>query len=188
MRKCPKCGKWTLEFDDYFGRYRCFNPGCDWIPASSAERTIKLLERHEQPKLVCQESVPKIGVQVQVKYDSVNDTLSFDFGMNQPTIDLPEPDGRIIWKISPFTDTVVGFEILEAKNFGVSQVRVDIAARKENIEINLNRIPGAFASGRPTRMLITGVALTIDQSAQSQDTCPAFLDAITKFESSYCHK
>jgi len=30
MRKCPKCNKWTLEFDDYFGRYRCFNPDCEF--------------------------------------------------------------------------------------------------------------------------------------------------------------
>jgi hypothetical protein len=159
MRKCPKCNKRTLEFDDYFGRYRCFNPDCVWMPPSAAEREIRLLEERKEPQIVYSEHIPELGTDVVVRYDSVNDTLSFDFGQEDMTFDLPESDGRMIWKVARSNNTIVGFDILEAKHFGISEVRVDIAARKEDLERNLQRIRGAFSQGRPTRLLITSVAV-----------------------------
>src|SRR4030042_4951461 len=119
MRKCPKCNKWTLEFDDYFGRYRCFNPDCEWMPPSAAEREIRILKERKEPQIVYSEHIPELGTNVVVKYDSVNDTLSFDFGQEDMTFDLPESDGRMIWKVARSNNTIVGFEIIEAKHFGI---------------------------------------------------------------------
>ena len=94
MKKCPECKKWTLDYDTYFGRYRCFNPNCEWMPSSSTEREITLLQSGQQPVIVDTKEFPELGLSVTVTYDEVNDVLDFDFGLNDPTFDLPEPDGR----------------------------------------------------------------------------------------------
>jgi len=185
MKQCPMCQKWTLDYDTYFGRYRCFNSDCEWMPSSSAEREIKLLESYQEPIIVDRGEVPELGLSITVTYDKVNDVLDFDFGLGEATFDLPEPDGRLIWKIAHRTRTAVGFAILEAKELGVSEVQVNIAARKENIEQNLKTVPEAFSSGRPTRMLITSVAITAE-SEQAQAPSSAFQQAIEKFESKFC--
>jgi len=185
MRKCPKCNKWTLEFDDYFGRYRCFNPDCEWMPSSAAEREIRLLEERKEPQAVCIEHIPELGTNVVVKYDSVNDTLSFDFGPEDMTFDLPESDGRMIWKVARSSNTIIGFDILEAKHFGISEVRVDITARKEDIERNLQRIRGAFSSGRPTRLLITSVAVKRETTEPELGDGP-FKKAVDEFHRAFC--
>ena len=179
------CKIWTLEYDTYFGRYRCFNHHCEWMPSSSAEREIKLLESYQEPVVVDREEVPELDLTITVTYDKVNDVLDFDFGLCEATFDLPEPDGRIIWRIAHRSGTVVGFVILEAKELGTSQVQVNIAARKENIEQNLKTVPEAFSSGRPTIMLITSVAITAE-SEQAQASSSAFQQAIEKFESKFC--
>ena len=185
MRKCPKCHQWTLEFDDYFGRYRCFNPDCEWMPSSAAEREIRLLEERKEPEIVWSEHISELGTDVIVKYDSVNDTLSFDFGPEDITFDLPESDGRMLWKVSRNTNTIIGFDLLEAKRFGVSEVRVDITARKEDIERNLSRIKGAFSSGRPTRLLITSVAVKRVTDEPELKNGP-LAKAVDKFQKAFC--
>jgi hypothetical protein len=30
-KQCPKCGKWTVKFDDYFYRDRCMMRRCSWV-------------------------------------------------------------------------------------------------------------------------------------------------------------
>ena len=185
MKQCPMCKKWTLDYDTYFGRYRCFNPDCEWMPSSSAEREIKLFESYQEPVVVDERKVPELGLSITVTYDLVNDVLDFDFGIGESTFDLPEPDGRLIWKIAHRTRTAVGFAILEAKELGVSEVQVNIAARKENIERNLKSVPEAFSSGRPTRMLITSVALAVE-SDKAHVSSRAFRKATEKFEAKFC--
>ncbi len=185
MKRCPMCKRWTLEFDDYFGRYRCFNPHCEWMPASSTERELRLLETRRPPRSVYQEHIADLGLTVKVEYDSVNDVLSFDFGLSRHAVDLPEPDGRLVWKIDPHTDTVTGFEILEAKELGVSEVRVDIETRKKGIEHDLRRIPRPFLCGRPTRPLITSVAVRT-KTSEPQPLLPPLRTAIERFQSQYC--
>ena len=74
---------------------------------------------------------------------------------------------------------------MEAKELGVSQVQVNIAARKENIERNLKSVPEAFSSGRPTRMLITSVALAVE-SDKAQVSGSAFRKATEKFQDQFC--
>lgn len=81
MKQCPMCQKWTLDYDTYFGRYRCFNPDCEWMPSSSAEREIKLLESYQEPIIVDRGEVPELGLSITVTYDKVNDVLDFDFGL-----------------------------------------------------------------------------------------------------------
>jgi hypothetical protein len=185
MRKCPKCKQWTLEFDDYFGRYRCFNPDCEWMPPSAAEREIRLLEERKEPQSVWSEHIPELGTTVVVKYDSVNDALSFNFGVNDITFDLPESDGRMLWKVSRNSNTIVGFDILEAKRFGISEVRVNIVARKEDIERNLRKIKGAFSSGRPTRLLVASVAVKREGDAPDLRNGP-LRKAVAEFQRTFC--
>ena len=111
MKRCPECKKWTLEYDVYFGRYRCFNPDCEWMPISSVERELQLLEAYQQPEVISTGELPELGIKITVTYEEVNDVLAFDFRSNEATFDLPEPDGRIIWQIAHRTGTVVGFAI-----------------------------------------------------------------------------
>jgi len=172
-----------LEFDDYFGRYRCLD--CEWMPASAAEREIRLLKERKEPQIVCREYIPELETTVVVEYDSVNDTLSFDFGPEDITFGLPESDGRMLWKVARGSNAIVGFDILEAKRFGVSEVRVDIAARKEDLERNLRRIRGAFSSGRPTRLLITSVAVKRETSEPELGNGP-FKNAVDEFQRTFC--
>jgi len=75
MKQCPQCRQWTLDFDEYFGRFRCFNPECEWIPASKTEREMRLLECRKYPIEVCQRELPELGLKLEVKYDSINDVL-----------------------------------------------------------------------------------------------------------------
>jgi hypothetical protein len=185
MRQCPICKHWALEYDDYFGRYRCFNPDCEWMPASSAEREINLLETGRQPKIVCEEYVPPLNLTISVTYDPVNDVLGFDFGLGKQAVDVPEPDGRLVWKVDPQTDTVVGFELLEAKRIGVSEVRLDIETRKRDIEQNLKRLPRPFLCGRPTQLLITSIAV-LAKAHKAKSPTPLLRNAIERFRTEYC--
>ena len=185
MKRCPKCNKWTLEFDNYFGRFRCFNPDCNWMPKSSTERKIRLLESHQEPKPITVEKIPELGLTAAVVYDELNDVLGFDFRHGEATFDLPEPDGRIVWKVAHTTGDVVGFDILDAKKLGVSEVHVNIAARKEGIERDIKRFPSAYLSGKVGRILITSVAFKTDPGESHSQTCLAFRDAIEKFEAAY---
>lgn len=185
MRRCPMCGSWTLEYDDYFGRYRCFSPECEWMPASSTEREFKLLESRKQPKIVHSEHAADLDLNITVTYDSINDVLGFDFGLSKRGVDLPEPDGRLVWKIDTETDTVVGFEILEAKKIKVSEVHIDILTRKRDIEQNLKRLPQPFFCGRPARPLITSVAVAAKTHEPSVPT-PVLKNALERFKTECC--
>ena len=166
MKQCPACSKWTLDFDDYFGRYRCFNPECGWMPVSSVERQIRLLRSGQEPQELYAEPLAELGLTVRAFYDSVNDALLFDFGLDEPAFEVPEGDGRIVWKIGRQTGSVAGFAILGAREFGVAKVDVDIDARKESIERSQRRVPRALACGRPTRVLIESVSVTAHEEQE----------------------
>jgi formate dehydrogenase assembly factor FdhD len=155
------------------------------MPSSSAEREFKLLEARKRPKVLAEEHVPDLGLTVRVSYDPVNDVLAFDFGLSRQTIDLPEPDGRFVWKVDPETDTVTGFEILEAKQLDVSEVHVNIQSRKEDIERSLRRLPQPSSCGRPTRPLITSVAVKA-KAQEPQTPLPLLKNAIDRFKAQYC--
>jgi hypothetical protein len=160
MRKCPKCQKWSMDFDEYFSRFRCYD--CGWMPPSTTEREIRLLRSYKQPqKLLDPREIPELGMTVTPVYDAENDALSFDFGLDEPTFDLPDPDGRLIWKIGRNSDNVAGFTIIGVNKLSLSQISVQfIARRKEGIERSLRRIPAALLTGRVTKNLIEQVIVT----------------------------
>lgn len=161
MRRCPKCKKWTLEFDDYFGRFRCFDPECGWMPPSTAEREIRLLRSHKQPLTLDSVEIPDLGLTLTPSYDPENDALSVDFGLDEPTFDLPEPDGRMIWRIGRRSDAVAGFSILGVREGSISEVSVQfIVRRKGDIERELRRVPAMLTRGRASRELIERVVVT----------------------------
>lgn len=187
MKKCPKCKEWTLEFDEYFGRFRCFNPACTWMQISSAEREIRLLRSHKTPEPLNKTVIEELGFVVTAAYDSESDALLFDFGLNEPAFDLPEDDGRMIWKIGRHSNSVTGFTILGAKAFGVSHIDINIAARKEHIERGLKMFPGVLAAGRPTRIMIERITVEarsdeLEASPSDQRIDDAFQEAITEFD------
>jgi hypothetical protein len=167
MRKCPACGKWTLDFDEYFGRFRCYSPECGWMPASTAERELSLLGAETQPMGLNVVPIPELGLTVTSSYDNENDALSVDLGLDEPTFDLPEPDGRMIWKIGYQTERVAGFTILGAKRWRVSTLKIDLIARRyDEIEQGLRRIPGLLESGRVTKDVLEQVVVTAFSECQ----------------------
>ncbi len=171
MRKCPKCQNWTLDFDEYFGRFRCYDAECGWMPPSTAEREIRLLRNHEQPTKIELESkeIPELGMKLTPYYDIENDALSFDFGSEEPTIDLPDPDGRMIWKIGRNSENVTGFTIIGAKKWSISHIGIQfIIRRKNDIERGLRRIPITLIGGRATKDLIEAViVMAVTEDAHS---------------------
>lgn len=190
MRRCPSCGKWALDFDDYFGRFRCYDPECGWMPSSSAERRIRLLRSHSQPRLIATTKISELGTSLIASYDEENDALLFDLGEPEPTFDLPEGNGQIVWRIRRNAGDVVGFSILCAKRFGVSKVRIDLGTRKQDIEESLMRLPHVVASGRITKLVIESVAVTSEKEPAGDETpqgeiTNAFNDALRKFQTEF---
>lgn len=165
MRKCPECGERTMEFDGYFGRFRCFNPKCAWMPPSSVEREIKLLRTHQRLRLLSEHEIADLQIKVRFFYDDENSALICDFDLNEPTHDLPEPDGIMIWRIGSDTGSVAGFIILKPKQF--RKVRVNFWARKQEIEQTLQSLPTPFRTGRPSRVLIEKVSVLADREPLS---------------------
>ena len=173
MRQCPKCDNWTVDFDDYFGRFRCFNAHCGWMPLSAAEREIRLLRSHQAPTRLASVEISDLGPTLTPCYDPENDALSVDFGSEEATFDLPEPDGRLIWKIGRRSDSVVGFTILGVREGAISKVAIEfIVKRKQDIERELRRIPGIGAKGRVTRDLIERVVVTAVSDAAPEEHDP----------------
>jgi hypothetical protein len=160
MRLCPACEKWALDFDEYFSRFRCFNPECGWMPASSVEREIQLIRTHRQPKELSSQHIEELGITLRASYDPVNDALLFDFGLGEPTFEMPEGDGIMVWKIGRLSGSVAGFTILGAVKFRVARVNVDLDARKESIERGIRNFPKPLASGSATRVLIKSAEVT----------------------------
>jgi|GEM_PF-1660780 len=193
MKRCPACNEWTLEFDDYFGRFRCFNYDCGWMPRSSVERAMCLRQSYKEPAEIWSTEIKELGLTFAAKYDDANDALMFNFGLETPSFEFPEGDGRMVWKIARATGSVAGFVILGARKFGVSEVKINFDARKADIEEGLKRVPDAFRAGRVTRVLIENVEVTAAHSREPASAEPtrlltdAFKAAVAEFEQSFNH-
>lgn len=187
MTKCPKCGKWTLDFDDYFGRFRCFDEACGWMAASSTERQLRILEKQTEPQLLCAERIGDTGLQLTASYDGINDALQFDFGTEEPAFDLPEQDGRLVWRVGMETSSVCGFAILDARTLGVTEVQVEMVARCAGLEQRLRALPDIVRSGRASRILIEKVFVRAKmeeapQSTLNQEVSRIFRQAVAGFQ------
>jgi hypothetical protein len=112
--------------------------------------------------------VGQLGVDFAAFYDKESDALIFDFGLGEPTVDLPEADGRMVWRVGRETDSVAGFCLLGAKRFGVSELRIDLQARKDHIEHELKNIVGLSASARISKVVIDRVCVRATQKRQSR--------------------
>ena len=170
MKNCPICNKWPMEFDDYFGRFRCLNPDCGWMPPSAAEREITLRRKHSAPEDICCIPIQELGLTLKVSYDGENDALLFDFGASKPSFELPEPDGITVWKVGRESGEILGFTVFRVRELGISRVRVDIisrATRKGEIESGIKRNMDLLAHGRATRMLIDSVTVTTHTESEA---------------------
>ena len=146
-----------MDFDDYFGRFRCLSSDCGWMLPSTTELELRMLQSGKQPKRLDSVSIPKLNLTITPYYDAESDVISFDFGLNEPTIDLPEPDGRMIWRIGRHSDQVAGFSIVGAKEGALAGVGIQfIRRRKEAIESKLPKFL-AFARGRVTKDVVDEV-------------------------------
>jgi len=167
MRQCPKCGRWSMDFDDYFGRFRCL--ACGWMAPSTTDLELRALQ--SQPQQLESVHIPGLGLTLTPSYDADNDVISIDFGLNEPTIDLPEPDGMMIWRIGRHSDRVAGFAIVGAKEGPLSRIGIQfIMRRKKAIETRLPMFP-AFAGRRVTRDVVEEVIVTaVSQSIEAFET------------------
>jgi len=180
MKRCPKCKKWTLGYDEYFGRFHCSDSNCGWMPRSTAERQLFLLRERKQPKQLPIESIPDLDLAITPSYDELNDAFSVDFSVDEPTIDLPEPDGRMIWKIGSLTDTVTGFTIVGMREFGVSEINIAVSAKKYLIESWIRGTPNAVASGCPTKTLIDKIFVAARSKIPLEVKCQQLDDALLR--------
>ena len=129
-----------MDFDEYFGRFRCLASDCAWMPPSTTEREIRLLQSRKQPKRLESVNIPELDLTLTPSYDAENDVISIDFGLDEPTIDLPEPDGKMIWRIGQQSDRVAGFAIVGARGRALSVIGIQfIVRRKKDIESRLPR-------------------------------------------------
>jgi hypothetical protein len=160
MRKCPKCHQWSMDFDDYFGRFRCLNWDCGWMAPSTTELELRVLKNRRKPQELESVHIPDLKLTLTPFYDADNDVMSIDFGLDEPTIDLPEPDGRMIWRIGRHSDRVAGFAIVGIKEGALSGIGIQfIRRRKQDIESKLPKY-FAFARGRVTKDIIDEVIVT----------------------------
>ena len=168
MRQCPKCQRWMLEFDNYFGRFRCF--GCGWITMSSTERQRRLLHSYEVPIVLDRLRLKAPDLSVVVCYEPLNDALVFDFdiGPTESTFDLPEPDGLMVWRIGRHTGSVAGFVLFGVKKLEITNVKVNLVARMTSIQKGFQRVPSTLSTERVTQLLIEEMFVTADARREVQ--------------------
>ena len=157
---------------------------------SSAERQIRLLRAYQRPKEVSTTTFPELDLMITTLYDDVNDALIFDFHKEDPSFEFPDEDGRVFWNISLITGEVTSITIVGAKKFGISEIRFEIAPRKEAIEIGMKNMPLACGTGRPTRRLVESIAVTMDgrqskHSTQNLNITNALELALVEFKRDY---
>lgn len=170
MRQCPKCNQWTMDFDEYFGRFRCFNAKCSWMPSTAAERHLRLMQENKSPKVIEAIEIPTLQLTLQVFYDETNDTLIFTFNNDQPSFEFPSDDVRVLWNIGRYTGEVLGFVILGAKSFGVKEIELDIVAKREKVSESIKSNLRTLGQGKATKLAIDNVAVKLKTDTKLQKT------------------
>lgn len=136
MNQCPKCQRWTLEFDEYFGRARCLATNCGWMPPSRAQREIRRHFVYEEPITLAPVPIQGADQPLMARYDRPNDILSVYFGQAQSGLEEePDDDARIIWLRAANHTTLAGFMVLDAAEIGPSKVTVEsLHSHKSELE------------------------------------------------------
>ncbi len=137
MKQCPSCKRYTLSFDKYFSRYRCYNPQCNWMPPTSTQMALTKLHSPERIKLLESAEISELEITLTSYYDEENDAFICDFGSPEPAFDLPEDDGIMLWKYGQQSKQIIGFVLAGAKAFGISELQVNFEARKKIIESHI---------------------------------------------------
>lgn len=159
MKTCPVCHSGALTFDEYFERYRCSNPQCGYMPPSSAERALNRIKNPGIIKIIDEHvEIPEIGFSMSIYHDTYLDSLIFDFDQMEPSIELPEEDGRMIWKISKATKKVTGFELLFVKSLNIHGVVLGIVSTKKQLIENAIKNM-SFRNRMPIQYLIKQVTV-----------------------------
>ena len=149
MTKCPACGNWSLDFDEYFGRYRCFRAACGWMPSSMAERCIEIGRSGRRPRPIG--SICFDERHFHCSYDRVNDVLILETrALDAPFIEVPDPLGTLAWRVSQSDFTVAGCDIVGVRRFGVPKALIlgipaRIAAVQELLREEMSIRHGASA-------------------------------------------
>lgn len=161
MKTCPRCGKWSYEFDDYFERFRCRNPECsNRITSSSYERTLNLFKTFSQPEELVSIDLDNPNITVKTIYDNINDVLIFDSSSGEYIFELPDSnDDRIIWRVSTESASIAGFIILEVSQSDIDETEIQrIANRKYKIEGVLKELREIVSLGRATNILVESIS------------------------------
>lgn len=155
MTKCPICDEYSMALDGYFSRFRCYK--CGWMTPSSYEREMKLAEQQEQPVLLLKQYSADLDATITALYDSANDALVFNFGSEEPSVDIPEPDGILVWQVGCGTRRVTGFMIFRARERGTERVEINLDLRKKSIEAGALNYPDSLSPGRTSSVMIENI-------------------------------
>jgi hypothetical protein len=104
--------------------------------------------------------------------------LVFDFGLDEPTFDLPEDDGIMIWSMGRRTGSVAGFSIFKAKELDIGEVTVNIAARKMSLEEAIKKFPEQAFIGRPSRLLVEQVFVSTKGTEEARAQAKQIQNAV----------
>jgi hypothetical protein len=174
MTKCPACGNWSLGFDEYFGRYRCFRVACGWMPSSMAERCIAIARSGRRPRLIGSVLIAE-GLYFNCAYDRANDVLILsDPTCNGPFVEVPDPHGTLSWRISQTELNVAGCDIVGVRRFGVPKALIhripaQIVAVRDRIRKDSGTRRGlstlrAFLADSDSEVDVTGEWLTFREA------------------------
>jgi len=157
MKLCPSCKQWTLEFDDYFGRFRCLNSECGWAQSSTAELALNRLEKRTEPSFFPVVKCHSTGKVLRPWYDSTNDAFVVDFGQQgEASFDLPE-DARWIWQLSASNGAIMGVVILGAMRWGLGE-KTNLDATMRIIEEMIKSHPDSLCARRASHMFVSRIA------------------------------
>lgn len=191
MNKCPWCGNWSYDFDEYFGRFRCNSNMCPVrIVTSSEQREINLYNAHTQPKELFSRELGDLKIILKTLYDRINNILIFDFGFKGYTFDLPDSNNaRVIWKIIPQSASIAGFIILHVEESVIEEKEIEIiASRKNEVERELKKLHEIVALGRATRLLVERIVSNVSHEGGSgqvrSEYAEALIEGLRKFKES----
>ena len=136
MNKCPKCKRWTLEFDEYFGRPRCLATDCGWMPPSRVQREMRRHFVYEEPITLAPVQVAGADEALMPHYDRPNDVVLGLLRQAQSSLEEePDDDARIIWLRAANHATLAGFMVLDTAGMDQSEVTVEsLCSHKNELE------------------------------------------------------